>query len=99
MNWQYIGLFIINLSITVLELCRYAKKDTTIHWGWFVSIATMYITTLYANMLHLISEAQEIITTLAIRTLIVFIVTGISLILSKRIKTKTNRNKSISQNL
>lgn len=90
MNWQFIGLFLINLGIIVLELYRYDKRDVAIHWGWFVSIATMYMTILYSDMLHIMCPIQETIDSLAIRTLVVLVTVGISLIVSKRIKMKAN---------
>ena len=51
-NWQLIVLFILNLVITALEVYRYEKKNEAIHWGWFVSIAEMYMSVLYGDMLH-----------------------------------------------
>lgn len=89
-NCQLIGVFILNLVITVLELYRYVKKDEEIHWGGFVSIATMYMTILYGDMLHRMNSAQEVIESLVIRTFVVLATVGISLVVAKIIKTKSN---------
>lgn len=95
-NWQLIGLFILNLAITALELYRYEKKDEAIHWGWFISVAVMYITVLYSDVLHRMSSAQEFIESLMIRTLVVLAATGISLGAVKIVEVKANRSKNKS---
>lgn len=68
-NWQLIGLFVLNLVIIALEVYRYEKKNEATHWGWFVSIATIYMTVLYGDMLHRMNSTQEVIESLVIRTL------------------------------
>ena len=92
-NWQLLGIFILNLIIIGLELYRYVKKDEAIHWGWFVSIGTIYMTVLYGDMLHRISSTQDVVESLAIRTLVVLTTIGISFVLTKIIK-KVNNNKN-----
>ena len=87
-NWQLIVLFILNLVITALEVYRYEKKNEAIHWGWFVSIAAMYMSVLYGDMLHRMNSAQGAIESLAIRTLVVLVTAGISLVAAKIIKMK-----------
>lgn len=93
-NWQLIALFILNLAITALELYRYEKKDEAVHWGWFISIAVMYMTVLYSDMLHRMSSAQEVIESLIIRTLLVLVTAGLSLGIAKIVKMKANRNNA-----
>ena len=66
-NWQLIVLFILNLVITALEVYRYEKKNEAIHWGWFVSIAAMYMTVLYGDLLHRMDSAQGAIESLMIK--------------------------------
>ena len=90
-NWQFVILYIINLVITTLEVYKYIKIDATIHWGWFLSIATMYITILYGDMLHRMTSPQKAIESLVVRTLVILIAVGISLVLAKIIKSNTNR--------
>ena len=87
-NWQLIVLFILNLVITALEVYRYEKKNEAIHWGWFVSIAAMYMTVLYGDLLHRMDSAQGVIESLVIRTLVVLVTAGISLVAVKVIKMK-----------
>ncbi len=90
-NWQLIFLFVFNLVIIALEIYRYEKKNEAIHWGWFVSIATIYMTTLYSDMLHRMDSAQKVIENLVIRTLLVLAAVGISLVAAKIIKSKANK--------
>lgn len=89
-NWQLIGIFILNLVIRMLELYRHVKKGDAIHWGWFVSTAAMYMTVLYSDMLHRMSSTQDAIESFAIRTFIVLIVVGICLAVAQIIKAKIN---------
>ncbi len=58
--------------------------------GWFVSIATMYMTVLYGDLLHRMNSAQRVIESLAIRTLVVLVAVAIFLVLTKIIKGKAN---------
>ncbi len=94
-NWQLISLFTLNLVIIVLDIYRYAKKNEAIHWGWFASIATIYMTVLYGDMLHRMDSAQRGIENLVIRTLLVLATVGISLVAAKIIKAKANRNETV----
>ncbi len=88
---QLIVLFTINLVMIALELYRYEKKDDAIHWGWFISIAGIYLTVLYGDMLHRMNSAQKVMENLAIRTLVVLVVLAISLGVAKIMKTRANR--------
>lgn len=90
-NWQLIFLFVLNLVIIVLETYRYEKTNEAIHWGWFVSIATIYVTAFYSDMLHRMDSAQKVIENLIIRTLLVLAAVGISLIAVKIIESKANK--------
>lgn len=90
-NWQLIFLFMLNLVIIAWEIYRYEKINETIHWGWFVSIATIYMTVLYSDMLHRMDSAQRVIENLVIRTFLVLAAVGISLVAAKIIKSKTNK--------
>lgn len=91
-NWQLLGIFILNLIIIGLELYRYVKKDEAIHWGWFVSIGTIYMTVLCGDMLHRMSSTQDVVESLAIRTLVVLTTIGISFVLTKIIRKVNNKN-------
>lgn len=89
-NWQLIGVFALNFVMIAWGLHRYEKEDETIHWGWFVSIATIYMTILYGDMLHRMISVQGIIESLALRTLLVLVAVGTSLGTTKIIKRKAN---------
>lgn len=93
-NWQLIVLFILNLIITAIELYRYEKKDEAIYWGWFISVAVMYITVLYSDVLRRMISVQEAIESLMIRTLLVLAAAGISLGVEKIVEVKANRGKN-----
>jgi transcriptional regulator with XRE-family HTH domain len=83
-NWQLIGLFTLNLLLYVLEIYRYERCGEAIHWGCFLSIATMYATVLYGDLLHrLDSIGWGLIESLALGTAVVLATTGISLGVAK----------------
>ena len=81
LNWQLISLFTLNLIIIVIEIYRYEKYDKTIHWGWFISTASMYLMVLYGDLLHKMSSFQGVIESLVIRTVITLMITGIALVI------------------
>ena len=85
-NGQLVGLFLLNLAITVFEFYKYEKKDEAVHWGWFISVAVMYLTSLYSDMLHRLVSDQVVIENLMIRTLIVLGVAVVSLGVAKNKK-------------
>ncbi len=91
-NWQLIGLFILNFTITALALYRYEKKYEAIHWGCFISVAVMYMITLYGDMLHRMTSLQETIESLMIRTLIVLAAVGVFLGGAQIVKVKAKNN-------
>lgn len=89
-KWQLTGLFVLNLALTAFELYRYVKNDEAIHWGWFVSVAVMYMTILYSDMLHRMNSGQAVIESLVIRTLAVLAAAGVSLGTAKIVEVKAN---------
>jgi transcriptional regulator with XRE-family HTH domain len=84
LNWQLIGLFTLNLAMNIWGIYRYERYDEAIHWGWSVSIATMYLTVLYGDLQHGMDSVQGTMESLMLRTAVVVSITGISLILAKR---------------
>jgi hypothetical protein len=86
LNWQLIGLFTLNLVMNILEIYRYERCDEAIHWGWFISIATMYLTVFYGDLLHRMDSVQGAMESLTFRTVVVVFVTGIALIGAKIVK-------------
>ena len=87
---QLTVLFVLNLIIVVVELYRFEKSYKSIHWVCFNSIAVMYLTVLYNDMLRRMSF-QEIIKMLIFRTLIVLVSLGTTLIIAKIKKMKLNK--------
>jgi hypothetical protein len=70
-----------------LEIYRYERCGEAVHWGCFLSIATMYVTVLYGDLLHrLDSIGGWLIEDLALGTAIVLATTGISLGVAKILK-------------
>lgn len=88
MNWQLIAVFVLNLIINVWNVCRHEKYGEAIHWGWFVSMAAIYLAVLYGDLLHRMSGVRGAMESLVLRTLIVVIVTGVSLVTMKIRKGK-----------
>jgi transcriptional regulator with XRE-family HTH domain len=82
-NWQLIGLFTLNLLLYVLEIYRYEIYGETVHWGWFLSIATMYLSVLYGDLLHRMDSTQGLMKSLAHSTAVVLAATGISIGVAK----------------
>lgn len=88
LNWQLIILFTLNLVIITIEIYRYERYNKTIHWGWFISIASMYLMVLYGDLLHRMSSFQGVIESLVIRTVITLIIAGIALVIAKLLNKK-----------
>ena len=87
---QLTVLFVLNLIIVVVELYRLEKSYISNHLGCFSSVAVMYLTVLYDDMLHRMSS-QEIIKMLIFRTIIVLISFGTTLIVAKTKKMKLSK--------
>lgn len=83
-NWQLVGLFSINIIILILQLFRFWKYDEIIHWGWFVSISGIYLSVLYSDLLHRMNSTQGVIESLAIRTVVTLLITGLFLYGAKK---------------
>ena len=74
--------FTINLILLIIQMYRYETHDDAVHWGWFISIAAIYLTTLYGDWMHNMNTFQGAAKDFAIRTSIVVIITGITKIIS-----------------
>lgn len=85
-NWQFIGLFILNTVIFIFTAFMYEERVSSIHWGSFACIATMYLAVLYGDLLHRIGSIQGVLEELIIRLLIVIAMFGISLIVIRILK-------------
>ena len=80
MNNILILAFTVNLILLIIQMYRYEKHDEAIHWGCFISIAAIYMATLYGDCMHNMNSFQGMTKDLIIRTAIVAIVAGISII-------------------
>lgn len=68
---------------------RYEKHDETVHWGG-ISIAAIYLTTLYGDCMHNMNTFQGMTKDLIIRTSIVTIVTEISTLCARIYNVKSS---------
>lgn len=92
MNWHMIAVFVLNLMINVWNVYRHETYGEAIHWGWFVSMAAIYLAVLYGDLLHRMSDVRGAMESLVLRTLIVVIATGVSLVIMK-MRGKNLRNQ------
>ena len=89
-NFQLEGLFAVNLMILILQFIRFLKSDEAIHRSrqsesWvFVSISAIYLSVLYSDLLHRMNSTQGVMISLAIRTVVTLLITGIFLIKAKK---------------
>ena len=58
MNVQFMAVFLVNFILCLLALYQYQKGVSTIHFGWFVSVATMYLSVLYGDILRRLDTVQ-----------------------------------------
>ena len=77
-----------------MQLFRLERNDETIHWGCFISVATIFVSVLYGDWLHRISSAQNAIESLGIRTGVSFLITGIFLTAALLIRNRLIKYKS-----
>ena len=90
LNWQLIGLYILNLVIVFVEIYRFQKAEA-ISSTIFIATATIYTTVLYSDMLHGLDLEQELIENLLIRTLVVLVFVGIFLLVARKIEAKASK--------
>jgi transcriptional regulator with XRE-family HTH domain len=95
--WQLRVLFTLNLMMNALEIYRYERYDEAIHWGWFISIATMHLAALYGDLLYRMDSTKGVFENLIVRTVVVVIATGISLVMAKILKDKEIKNISFER--
>lgn len=87
-SWQLLAVFIINFILLVSGALRLERYDETVHWGWYVSVAVLYMVSMYGDLLHSLSSAQEAVKGLAGRTAVVVVFVVIFLMLNKLLKNK-----------
>ena len=72
-SWQLLAVFIINFILLLSGALRLERSDEAVHWGWYVSVAVLYLISMYGDLLHSLSSAQEAVKGLAGRTAVVVI--------------------------
>lgn len=68
-NWQLIIITSINIALMSIRLIKFIKDDEMIHWGFYVSIAAVYISVFYADLIHRLDTVEIAINIYSIRTL------------------------------
>lgn len=89
-NNQLVGIFVCNIIMLSVLVFRFWKYDESIHWGWLVSVSTIYLAILYSDLLHRMNSLQGMIESLSIRTIIILLITGIFMVVTKLVQ----KNKS-----
>ncbi len=89
-NWQLLAVFIINFMLLVSGALRFERYDEAVHWGWYVSVAALYLVSMYGDLLHNLSSVQEAVKGLAGRTAVVVVFVVIFLMLDKLLKKQSN---------
>lgn len=89
-NNQLVGIFVCNIIMLSVLVFRFWKYDESIHWGWLVSVSAIYLAILYSDLLHRMNSLQGIIESLSIRTIIILLITGIFMVVTKLVQ----KNKS-----
>ena len=70
-SWQLLAVFIINFILLLSGALRLERYDEAVHWGWYVSVAVLYLVSMYGDLLHSLSSAQKAVKGLAGRTAVV----------------------------
>ncbi len=94
-NGQLISLFAVNIIWFISSIYMYEKKLLSIHFWWLLSIASMYVLVLYGDLLHRMASTQGFVNSLILRSFIVYMILGLSLLFAY-IKNKI-RGNSLSE--
>lgn len=73
----------------LIEMVFYDKNGMTIRQELFISVAVVFLTALYGDLLHSLSTFNEVIGNLCARTLIVLLAIALSLVARKVIVNKS----------
>lgn len=87
-NLQLIIIVLLNVVLLVVSLARYIRNDEMIHWGYYVSVSSLYVSVLYGDLLHRLSDANAAIRTFFVRTVIDLGALMIVLIFTKVLEIK-----------
>ena len=84
---------IICTALMVMELYRWVKGTGAVHEGYILSVSTIYLCALYADLLGSLSSTDRFFILLAERTAVVILEVVIALFVSKRLdKNKSNQS-------
>lgn len=87
-KWQLVVLFLANIVMISFPVYRFAKYDEAAHRGWFVSLSAIYMAVLYSDMLGNRSTVEGALTSIAVRTVAVILITVISWAIEGILKRK-----------
>lgn len=91
-SWQLLAVFIINFILLLSGALRLERYDEAMHWGWYVSVAVLYLVSMYEDLLHSLSSAPKAVKGLAGRTAVVVVFVVIFLMLTKLLKKQSNHS-------
>ena len=57
-RWQLLDVFIINFILLLSGALRLERYDEAMHWGWYVSVAVLYLVSMYGDLLYSLSSDQ-----------------------------------------
>lgn len=75
MNWQLIILSLCNVFMLVFLTYKLMKQEEAVHWGWYLSMASIYLSAICSDLLHRLSSTQDLLINLAMRTAVVLLIT------------------------
>ena len=93
-NGQLITIFIANIIFCICEMYMFERRIISIHFGWFLSVASMYLLVLYGDLLHRINSTQGLLENLAIKSFVVLAVLAALLICTNILIKKRGDNLS-----
>ena len=90
--YQLTIVLIINIVVLIVEFFRLSKKDTKMHLGFFISMATLYLIALYGDMLYRITTFDEVYRMLFSRTAIIILELFFAVMITVVIKGRTEED-------
>lgn len=83
-NWQLIIVFLLNFIAIIISLYRYERKETNLPRGMHISIAAVYLVSMYGDFIHNIALGENLLAFLLFRTGIVVLGLGIVFLWHKK---------------
>ncbi len=91
LNNRLIVVFLLNFIMLIVEFFRICKENANIHSGILISISTIYLVSLYGDMLHHMSTVEGIYKMLFSRSVIVIVELVIAIIVSMLLKRRIEK--------